>query len=739
MLVLLEQIIVFIINIVAIIIAILVFSADSKKVMNRWFVLMTILVMMWVDFSFLANSTTDVFLAERLVGLNLMSVSLFCVAFYYFYILYFLEVQGVLFVKLGKLIAIIGGVFAILSVFTDFIIKEVVITDHGVALVFNKFAVVFYLFIVLLALLVTFYSVRQYLLVRGRKKGDIRYLFVGILIFILFNFVFNIYLPIVEGSTYYTRFGDYSAIMLLICTAYAITKNSLMGVKILFIQTMIVVMTILLTIDLLFLTNSFYIRCLKLGVLMVFVYSGMILINNVKREKVIKESIRRSKVNLEEKNKDLSVLLGVTDKVIKDLDFKRITQAVVNNVPKSLGYLGYRFAFLALFCENNNNLKIYSTTYILKDMPVYQKPTGALNKFEKKYFNNDFVLRVVRSKKILISDKVEDFFQDSEKRIALEDAKREYGIKSFVMVPLISSGQSVGVLMFASVKNKNGITLRNQRVVKAYSAHISSAIDNAQLYEKIETQMLEVEKLNNALNAANKELSELWNIKSDFLRIASHQLRTPLTAVRGMMSMWLNGDFDNLPDHKKKEMINRIASSVERLNIIANDMLLALEYENKTTKMNLQLVSVVNLMKEVVQVFDTAYKEKGLYLKLLDTDKELPMVMADNNYLLQVFSNLIENALKYTKQGGTTVSFKIQANNLCVIIKDTGIGIATKDQEGVFDKFTRGANAVYENTSGNGLGLFIAKKIMEEHNGRIECKSKLNSGTVFTVYLPIKY
>jgi len=294
----------------------------------------------------------------------------------------------------------------------------------------------------------------------------------------------------------------------------------------------------------------------------------------------------------------------------------------------------------------------------------------------------------------------------------------------------------MGVIVFVGVKSKNKVTQRDKDILSGFSSNIGSIIENAQLYEQTNQQMNELSKLNRKLEKANQRLKELLDMKNEFLHITSHQLRTPLTAIRGMMSMWYGGDFDNMPEKEKRKILERIYMSTERLNNITNDMLDALELEGGTLKLQLKPLSLEKIIKETMDTLKQNYDKKKLYLKLNVEDNNLPKVKAEPNYIRQVFMNIIDNAWKYTRSGGVTIDMKKDGNYVQTIIKDTGVGASKKDQKKFFQKFTRGKNAVKENASGSGLGLFIAWKIVEEHNGKIKFESEgIGKGSTVTVWL----
>lgn len=250
-------------------------------------------------------------------------------------------------------------------------------------------------------------------------------------------------------------------------------------------------------------------------------------------------------------------------------------------------------------------------------------------------------------------------------------------------------------------------------------------------------QLKQAEKLAHDLKLANKKLEDLVTMKNNFLRIVSHQLRTPLTVVRGLISMWNEGDFDSYPPEKMIEVKKKIVGSAERLNNIVDDMTTAMETEG-CIRLNLGEVDVAELLEKSIETVKGNYEKKNLYLKYEKPSANLPKIEADERYVSSAFMNLIDNAEKYTEKGGLEIKVTHNDKNIKVTFTDTGVGVAKEDKENLFKKFSRGKKSSLINPNGSGLGLFIAKQIIKQHGGDIVIKSKGEGrGTTFEITLPI--
>jgi signal transduction histidine kinase len=245
-------------------------------------------------------------------------------------------------------------------------------------------------------------------------------------------------------------------------------------------------------------------------------------------------------------------------------------------------------------------------------------------------------------------------------------------------------------------------------------------------------QKEEIQGLASNLKKANDELKKLDEIKSEFISIASHQLRTPLSAIKGYAAMLL----DDVQDPEEKEALNKIYLSNERLIKLVNDLLNLSRIERGKLEFIFRPCQLADLLDSVVSEFQMIAKRRGL--KLTYEKVNLPFITADEDKLRQVFLNIIDNAIKYTLKGSVTVKTLLDNDSVVVAIQDTGVGMKPEDQKPVYEKFQRGKTSAVVNPDGTGIGLYIANKITEAHHGRIWSESYgINLGTTFYVKLPL--
>lgn len=231
------------------------------------------------------------------------------------------------------------------------------------------------------------------------------------------------------------------------------------------------------------------------------------------------------------------------------------------------------------------------------------------------------------------------------------------------------------------------------------------------------------------------KLKEVDKMKDMFISMASHELRSPLGAIKGYID-FLKDKKEVSADEESKHYVENIESSVNRLNGLVSDMLEVSRLEGNRMPMEITKVDVDKIINETIEEIKPQAIQKGLELNLKFSENN-PLVMADSNRLKQVLVNLIGNSIKYTPQGSVTISTLVKDNKLGVVIADMGIGISSENQANLFGKFYRVQNDKTKNIVGTGLGLWITAEIVRRMNGRISVESIEGVGSHFTVYLPV--
>lgn len=227
-------------------------------------------------------------------------------------------------------------------------------------------------------------------------------------------------------------------------------------------------------------------------------------------------------------------------------------------------------------------------------------------------------------------------------------------------------------------------------------------------------------------------------MKTEFVSLAAHQLRTPLSAIKWTLRMILDGDLGKITK-EQEDFLNKTYQSNERMISLINDLLNVARIEEGRYLFKLVPVQVEELVRSTINIYKDEIKRKKITLDFQKPKIRLPKIQIDEEKIGLAIQNLIENALRYTNPGGRmTISLKGGIKEIELSVKDTGVGIPKEQQGRVFSKFFRGANVIRMEAEGSGLGLFITKNIIEAHGGRIWFNSEENKGAAFYFVLPLK-
>ena len=247
----------------------------------------------------------------------------------------------------------------------------------------------------------------------------------------------------------------------------------------------------------------------------------------------------------------------------------------------------------------------------------------------------------------------------------------------------------------------------------------------------------ELEDISHQLTVTNERLKELDATKSEFISIASHQLRTPLTAIKGYISLLLEGSYGKV-SVPVLDVLNKLYSVNSRLVHLVEDLLNVSRIEAGRIQYSFAPTQLEPLIVELVDMFKPSAREKHLSLNMKLSKVPLPLITIDPNKIKEVVSNLIDNAIKYTKEGSVTVSLESTPEVAHIIVSDTGIGIHPEDMKNLFQKFLRSKETTKMVVSGAGLGLYVGKSFIDAHGGKIWAESDgPDKGARFIIELPL--
>ncbi|KKQ76859.1 MAG: two-component hybrid sensor and regulator [Parcubacteria group bacterium GW2011_GWC1_38_6] len=235
-----------------------------------------------------------------------------------------------------------------------------------------------------------------------------------------------------------------------------------------------------------------------------------------------------------------------------------------------------------------------------------------------------------------------------------------------------------------------------------------------------------------------EKLAEANRMKTEFVGIVSHQLRAPLSNLKWSIELLMSGGLGKI-EEKQKEYFQILEENSSRMHELISDLLVVSRMETTGFFSHKASFSLIKLVKETIKEFDIFTKSSNIKIDFDYPSKKID-TLADSPHIKLVVENLIDNAIRYAKKGGN-IQIKAQArkDKIYLEIKDDGVGIPKNDQRYIFQKFFRAQNALKHQTQGSGLGLYIAKTMIEKSNGKIGFNSKENEGSTFWFTLPLAH
>ncbi|RLC91628.1 MAG: hypothetical protein DRI77_13630 [Chloroflexi bacterium] len=294
----------------------------------------------------------------------------------------------------------------------------------------------------------------------------------------------------------------------------------------------------------------------------------------------------------------------------------------------------------------------------------------------------------------------------SQEPVLLEPAR--------MLVPIRYEDRMVGLL---DLRRDDNALFHADRVQFAgqLAGHAAMAIENARLYEQVQQ--------------ANRA-------KTEFVSFVAHELRTPMTSIRGYAEMLLKGMFGELAA-QQEQFVQTICSNIKRMQVQVSDLQDVSRIESGYLALEMQPMALQDALAEALQSTQGQVKARSQQL-MLEVPGDLPLVYADSARLTQILINLLSNAYKYTPEGGDiNVRAWSQDGYVSCVVSDTGIGMSPEDLEKLFTKFFRSENPAVRDMPGTGLGLCITKSLVELQGGEIKVESQLGKGTTFTFTIPV--
>lgn len=312
--------------------------------------------------------------------------------------------------------------------------------------------------------------------------------------------------------------------------------------------------------------------------------------------------------------------------------------------------------------------------------------------------------------------------------------------KIALILPLVRADRIIGYMSLGE-RRSNQYTTRDIQVIETVSDQLIIAIENALSVQEVkelnETLQQKIDEATKELRASNDQLQKLDEAKDEFVSMASHQLRTPLTSVKGYISMVLEGDAGKISD-AQRHLLSEAFISSERMVHLINDFLNVSRLQTGKFMIDRRLVDLAHITDQEVASLMTTAKAHDLKLRYKKPTR-FPSLYIDEGKIRQVIMNFIDNAIYYSSERSTiTIGLEVNEGSVILTVHNEGMGVPKEEQSHLFTKFFRATNARKQRPDGTGVGLFLAKKVITEHGGSMVFESEMNKGATFGFRLPVK-
>lgn len=322
------------------------------------------------------------------------------------------------------------------------------------------------------------------------------------------------------------------------------------------------------------------------------------------------------------------------------------------------------------------------------------------------------------------------------------DGKCEYCRATRRKTCAVQNGKTLGVIYLDTRVRTGVFTEHHAEMLTAFAQQAAGAIENAHLYENLRSSTEERLNLQQALHEQESKriaLEETNRFKSEFIGVVSHELRNPLTIIRGFVQTLADPSSADIPAKERAEYYEIIEAESDRMLTLISDLLDASRLEaHRPLSLNMRPVFILPLIERILKFarYDKKWTEK--HSVRFTTRGDLPMISIDPDKFTQIVVNVIGNAIKYSPDGGL---IGVEANRIDdgveILIKDQGIGMTPDQCDKLFGKFERIERDEIKQISGTGIGLYLSRHLVELHGGRITCKSEPGFGSEFQMVFPI--
>lgn len=690
----------------SLLIALFVFTQNTKRRLNQGLFLFIFFANLWILSVYMLNN----FPAHNLImfRVSFLFAVLMVTSMLYFIVLITKSSFSKLFWAGLSIGAIVAGVLS----FTPWVIREVeMATDQFNNLHISPVRDVGYIVVILFILFCALYALwllaRSYLQARGLLKVQLQFVAISFGIATASALTTNVILPNLTGNTDYTVYAPLSVLLLSVGLSYAIIKHRLLDIRLIVARSVAYLLSIGIIagvfgfiafgfIDVFFpetrmgsLQQAIYTVA---AVFLAFAFQPVKRFFNTFTDRIF----YRGRYETESVLNELGKVLVAQSNSFELLD---------DSLAIITGALKTQNGLIVVIDEND----VYKTASV-GDVSDVNIAMDALQKFEVQL----------------------SIYDETQKGEELYEAFHQLG--AHAVLRLMVQDELVGYLLLGSKQTGTIFTQQDVNLLEILAQELAVAIQNVKSYQQIanfsQTLQREVEDATTQLRESNQRLRELDKAKDEFISMASHQLRTPLTTIKGYLSMLLEGDAGKL-SKKQKEFVDLAFVGSQRMVYLISDMLNVSRISTGKLTIDKKPFDIADVVKSEVEQLQQQANARQTQLTFHPPPEDTIQVTLDEGKIRQVVMNFIDNAVYYAPKGNVDVYVEKTKAGVEFRVVDDGIGVPEDAQKQLFTKFYRAENARDLRPDGTGLGLYMAKQVIEAQSGEIIFESEEGKGSTF--------
>lgn len=618
---------------------------------------------------------------------------------------------------------IVDGIFFLVyaTSLTTLVVQDIAWQDNAYAITFGPLGNLYFLVLFINAALVFLHLILGIRRNTGASKSRLIAVLFSISVWLIINLGTNMIVPLVSGTFNLTNIGPLTSVLLVAGLFYSIIRHQLFDIKLIIARSLGYVLAVGILILGYATISSLVIGSLFSGNVSsgwATAFSAIILTIAVLLYQPLKKFFDKITNNL-----------FYQDAYNPQQFLDQLNKTVIGNIE-----LGILLRSSAQVIESNLKCE-YAVFAVFEGSKHGTRYISNKKKFKVVHEMHELKKVVAPLSKVVDRDGAEGVDTTLSETLA----KNDISVLAKLISSLDASVDPTAFMLLGPKKSGNRYSQQDLQIIEIIADELVVAIQNALRFEEIQnfnvTLQEKVDEATRKLRRTNEKLKEMDETKDDFISMASHQLRTPLTSVKGYLSMVLEGDAGKVTPMQQK-MLEQAFTSSQRMTYLISDLLNVSRLKTGKFVIERTPTNLVTMVQQELAQLTEAAKGRNLTL-IFNPPKEFPTVLLDETKTRQLVMNFVDNAIYYTPPGGT-IEIKIEdkPESIELTVVDDGLGVPRRDQPHLFTKFYRANNARKARPDGTGLGLFMAKKVVIAQGGAIIFKSQEGKGSTFGFTFP---